>query len=79
MGQVTKAQTVREILDDIILDVSWLDIAKDYFGKSPSWIYQKMQGRYTAKNLGFTPEETEILKGALCDLADRIRTAADKL
>ncbi len=28
---------------------------------------------------GFTPEEMQLFKGALCDLADRIRRVADKL
>lgn len=28
---------------------------------------------------GFTPQEIEQLRGALCDLSDRIRRAADKL
>lgn len=28
---------------------------------------------------GFTPEEAAQFKGALCDLADRIRKAADSI
>ena len=28
---------------------------------------------------GFTPHEAEQMKGALCDLADRIRRAADNI
>ena len=37
--------TAKTQLDAIILDVSWPDIAKDYFGKSTSWIYNKLNGR----------------------------------
>lgn len=30
--------------NDILLDVTWAKIAKRYFGKSPSWIYNKLNG-----------------------------------
>lgn len=39
-----------------------------------------MDGRDTdAKPSAFTPEEAQQLKGALYDLADRIRRAADNI
>ncbi len=65
-------------MTDILVSISWADLSRRYFGKSNSWLYHKMDGRDgNGKPTSFTPEEAEILKGALCDLADRIRKAAD--
>ena len=38
-----------------------------------------MDGIYGSNNAGFTAQEQAELKGALCDLADRIRRCADTL
>lgn len=68
-------------LDDIILAVSWLEIARTYFGKSSSWLYQKLDGIKSDGSAGggFTAEETQQLVEALYDTADRIKKAADML
>ncbi len=67
-------------MEDILTIVSWGYIGKNYFGKSVSWFYNKMRGIDGNGGVGgFTPEETAQLKGALCDIADRIRKAADSL
>ena len=73
-----KLQTsVRQVLDDIYEEVNWAYLAKNYFGKSRSWLYHKLDGiDGNKKPTDFTPEERQRLKGALCDLADRIRRAA---
>lgn len=72
--------TIRAKLDDILVSVSWADIAMDYFGKSPSWLYHKLDEiDGNGGKGGFTEEELLQFKGALCDLADRIRRTADKL
>ncbi len=72
--------TMFQVLDDIVIDVSWRQIAHDYFGKSSSWIYNKLHGRDGNGGHGeFSEAEKEQLKGALCDIADRIRRAADKI
>ena len=42
---IAKRQTsVRQILEPIILNISWAEISRDYFGKSRSWLYQKFTG-----------------------------------
>lgn len=70
----------RQKLNDILIDVSWGKIAKKYFGKSPSWLYHKLDGIDGNGGKGeFTEEELQQFKGALCDLADRIRRVADSL
>ena len=68
-------------LDDILIAVSWREIARTYFGKSSSWLYHKLNGVKSdgSKGGGFSPAETEQLRSALNDLADRINRAASEL
>lgn len=67
-------------LADIRLAVSWREMANRYFSKSCSWFYHKMDGiDGNGKPTDFTAAEKEQLRGALCDLADRIRRAADTI
>ena len=70
----------RQKLSDIQVSISWLDIARRYFGKSSSWLYHKLDGiDGNGGEGGFTDKELQQFKGALCDLADRIRRVADSL
>ncbi|QAA83229.1 DUF5053 domain-containing protein [Aequorivita sp. H23M31] len=70
----------KKLLEDILLEVSWAKIAKQYFGKSASWMYNKLSETDGNGNIGgFTKAEKEQLQGALYDLAQRIRKTADKL
>ncbi len=67
-------------LYDLIVAISWADLSRTYFGKSSSWLYQRMEGVNNEGNpIDFTPEEAERLKGALVDLSERIRRAADNI
>lgn len=67
-------------LKDILLDINVAKIASRYFGKSSGWLYHKFDGKDgNGKETDFTPEELQQLRGALYDLADRIRKAADTL
>ena len=71
---------VKEKLQDILLTVSWREIARGYFGKSSSWLYHKLDGIDGNGGIGgFSDEEKLQLQGALYDLARRIRTSADSL
>ena len=70
---VEKPLSVKEQIEDIGLDISWAKISRRYFGKSASWIYDK----FSQVEEGFTEEEKEQFRGALYDLAERIRKAAD--
>ncbi len=83
MQQIVNAReqrTMGVILDDISLDVSWRQIANDYFQKSSSWIYNKLKGIDGNGGKGeFTGDEKEILKAALIDISERIRRAADRI
>lgn len=71
---------VKSKMSDILVAISWREIARTYFGKSSSWLYHKLDGiDGKGGKGGFTPEEAQQLKGALCDLSDRIRRAADSI
>ncbi|MDR2556474.1 MAG: DUF5053 domain-containing protein [Bacteroidales bacterium] len=72
--------TVKQVLQDILLEVTWSKIAKNYFGKSSSWLYHKLNGIDGNGNENdFTQDERMQLKDALIDLSDRIRAAAEEL
>lgn len=76
----TLISDVKAKMSDILVAVSWREIARTYFGKSSSWLYHKLDGiDGNGRPGGFTSDEAEQLKGALCDLADRIRRAADSI
>ena len=67
-------------LNDMLLSITWRDIAHRYFGKSSSWLYHKMDGIDGNGGKGeFSPAEAKQLQMALYDLSDRIRAAADRI
>ena len=73
-------ETMKSKMDDILMFLSWGEISEEYFGRSRSWIYQKMNGNLkngTPKE--FTAEEKEKLRSALTDLAGRIINAAKEI
>lgn len=78
--QSEKTKTMKEQMNDILLSISWGELARTYFTKSASWFYHKMDGRDgNKKPTGFNAEERAQLKGALMDLSDRIRHAAETI
>ena len=71
---------MKKKMEDILLSISWRDLANRYFEKSGSWLYHKLDGiDGNGKPTEFTEEEKFMLKGALTDLADRIRRTADSI
>lgn len=75
------AQSVfRARLSDILVSVSWGYVARNYFGKSPSWLYHKLDEiDGNGGKGGFSDAELRQFKEALRDLAERIRRVADSL
>ena len=69
--QQTKDSEIKQRIQDIQMLVSWREIAHTYFGKSASWLYGGVGG--------FTEEEKVMLRGALCDVSNRLRAAADRI
>ncbi|MDR1381620.1 MAG: DUF5053 domain-containing protein [Tannerella sp.] len=75
-----KQATVKQLLSDILLDISWAKLSQRYFGKSSSWMYHKMDGTDGNGNKSdFTYTEKLQLKNALMDFSERIRHAAESL
>lgn len=73
----TPRTTMKQTLADILLDISWARLSTRYFGRSRSWLHQKLDGRNSNGGEGdFTDEEKARLKDALNDLAARIAAAA---
>jgi hypothetical protein len=75
-----KQKEIKPILSDVLLDITWSKIAKRYFGKSSSWMYNKINGvDGNGGTGGFTDAEREQLKGALIDFSYRLRTVSEQL
>ena len=75
-----KKQVMKVLMRDIIVDISWANISKKYFGKSRSWLSQKMNGFDGNKSeTEFSEKESQTLKNALLDLAQRIEVCANKI
>lgn len=71
---------MKKRVSDILMSISWREFANTYFQRSSSWFYHKMDGIDGNGGAGgFSPEEVEQMRGALVDLADRIRRAADNI
>ena len=78
--EIVQQGKLKTLLADILMLVSWGDISREYFGKSGSWLYHKLNGiDGNKKPTEFTLEERYLLKGALIDLSERIRRAADNI
>lgn len=69
---------MKKKMADIMMSVSWRDFANTYFHKSSSWFYHKMDGiDGNGGKGGFNEVEAEQMRGALIDLSNRIRRAAE--
>ncbi len=77
---ITRQQQLRTLsqeLGPILSDITWGNIAREYMGKSPSWIYNKLRGRDGNGGAGgFTPAEVEQLREALASFSRRIGEVA---
>ena len=64
---------MRQQLDEILPYISISAVAKNYFGKSKEWFYQKMNGNtVNGKTAKFSDEEIRVLNNALQDLSKKI-------
>ena len=76
----TSKTSVKMLLDDIMLDITWSKIARRYFEKSSSWLYNKFNGTDgNGGEGGFTYAEKLQLRNALYDFSERIQKAADSI
>lgn len=71
---------MKKRLKDVLMVVSWREIANTYFHKSSSWLYHKMDGiDGNGGKGGFSEKEAFLLRSALIDLSERLRKAADEI
>ena len=71
--------TVRQALDDVYEQVNWAYLAKNYFGKSRSWLYHKFAGQNNGVADDFSDVDRETLRFALLDIASRVTAVAGRL
>lgn len=80
MSAPARISDMKKRCQDIRFLMLWGELAKNYFGKSPSWFYHKFNGIDGNGGVGgFTPEETEQFRSALFDVAERIRRVAEQI
>ena len=67
------ARRIREKLGNVPEAISMSYIAKNYFGKTKTWLYQRLNGnRVNGKEARFTESEARQLQDALHDLGRRL-------
>ena len=73
LDDVKELLSIREKLEPVLPYLSVSNLAKDYFGKSSSWFYQRLNGNSVhGKVCKFTEEELSRLDVALKDIGRRI-------
>ncbi len=78
--ELIEEYTIRQQLEPIIKYTSLSTIAKEYFGKSKEWLYQRLNGNtVNGKPAKFTTEEKKILKSALSDISKKIQDVSISL
>jgi hypothetical protein len=78
--EVIKRVDVYLALSDVAKYISLSQIAKDYFGKSRYWLYQRIKRSVVnGKPAEFTPSDREKLAKALKDIADRLTESSVKI
>ena len=69
--------TIRKQLEEVLPFISVSEFAKAYFGRSASWLHQRINGNAIhGKPAAFTPEEIKTLSHALNDVAAKLQRAA---
>jgi hypothetical protein len=77
--EVTEEISVLEQLNGIENYLNLAKISESYFGKTKSWLYQRLHGYSVhGKPAKFTEDEKKKLAKALLSLSDNIKTVAHK-
>ena len=64
---------LKQRMQDVIPAISLVYIAKTYFNKSDTWLYQRINGNVVnGKPANFTSQEMEKLKFALNDISKKL-------
>ena len=77
VGELKRTLSARKLMEPILPFISVSALAKEYFGKSASWFYQRLNGNVVhGKPVSFTEEELAKLSRALNDVAAQLQRAA---
>lgn len=79
METTIQKSSVRQVLSDVYEQVNWAYLAKNYFGKSRSWLYHKFSGLNNGVPDDFSDVDREKLRYALNDIAARLSMTASRL
>lgn len=71
--------TVKQALEEVYEQINWAYLAKNYFGKTRSWIYHKFSGMNNGKPDDFNEQDRQTLKAALLDISRKLTNVAEKL
>ena len=73
IAEIKEQLTIRERLEPVLPYLSVSKLSKDYFNKSSSWFYQRLNGnKIHGKVCRFTDKELETLDMALKDISQRL-------
>lgn len=77
--ELKKRIDIRKALAETLPFISVSEFAKQYFGKSASWMHQRINGNEVhGKAAAFTGKELDALANALKDVASKLNQAASK-
>jgi hypothetical protein len=66
-------EILRTKLESVLPVISVSHLAKEYFGKTPQWFYQRLNGNIVnGKQAKFTNNELQTLSSALKDISEKI-------
>lgn len=78
--EIRKEADMKLLLSGVDNYLSLSQIAQDYFGKTRSWLYQRINGAIVnGKPAQFTPEEQQQLSNALLDISNKLKDTALRL
>lgn len=73
----TEELRIKEKLDKILPIVSVSYLAKTYFGKTPQWFYQRLNGNIVnGKEARFSDQEIKVISKALNDIGDKLKKSS---
>ena len=68
-----ESEIFRDKLEGVLPAISVSHLAKTYFGKTPQWFYQRLNGNtVNGKQAKFTNNELHVLADALKDISKKI-------
>ena len=78
--QLRQQIAIRHQIENILPFISVANFAKQYFGRSSSWLHQRINGNIVhGKPISFTPEEKQKLAFALQDVASKMIHTANNI